>query len=133
MALYEPIIDEGGPASSFDESGMCEKLDQERNVGFDTTNTELDEGTKHLSSDNLVGRAVASALNQHRIVMRGDDSTREAVTAIKTDSISACGTVDFNLARVRRETLGWIFGCDTALNGEAPSRDMFLGQAKLFE
>ena len=133
MILYEPIIDEGGPASSFDESGMCEKLDQERNVGLDTTNTELDEGTKHLSSDNLVGRPVASALNQHGIVMRGDDSTCEAVTAIKTDSISACGTVDFNLARVRRETMGWIFGCDTALNGKAPSRDMFLGQAKLFE
>jgi len=89
MTLYEPIIDEGGPASSFDESGMCEKLDQEWNVGLDTTNTELDEGAKHLSSDNLVGRAMAGALNQHRIVMRSDDSTCKAVTAIKTDSISA--------------------------------------------
>jgi hypothetical protein len=89
MILYEPIIDEGSPANSFDEGGMCEKLDQEWNVGLDTANTELDEGTKHFPSDNLVGRAVASALNQHRIVMRGDDSTCEAVTAIKTDSISA--------------------------------------------
>jgi hypothetical protein len=36
------VVDEGCPTLAVDEGGMCEELDQEGNVGLDTTDTELD-------------------------------------------------------------------------------------------
>ena len=84
------VVDEGGPALSVDEGRVCEKLEKEGNVGLYTTDTELDEGTKHLSSNNLVCGATARALDQHGVVVGGDDGTGETVTSVETHSIATC-------------------------------------------
>lgn len=53
--------------------------------------------------------------------MGSDDSTGETVTTIQTDTIATCGSVDLNLAGVRRETLRRVFSGDTTLDGETAS------------
>ena len=78
------VVDEGGPALAVNEDRVCEELDQERNVGLDTTDTELDQCTKHLSASDLVCRTTACALDQHGIVVRSDDSTCETVSSLIT-------------------------------------------------
>ena len=69
---------------------MRQKAQQEGDVGLDTTDTELDERTQHLSADNLVCGATARALDQHGVVVGGDDGTGETVTSVETHSIATC-------------------------------------------
>lgn len=63
------VVNEGRPARSVYESGMCEELEQEGDVGLYTTDTELDERTKHLSADDLICGTTARALDQHGVVV----------------------------------------------------------------
>ena len=127
------VVDEGSPALSVNECGVCEELDQEGNVGLDTTDTELNQRTKHLSAGDFVCGTTACALDQHGVVVRGDDSTRKTVSSIETDTVTASGTVDLNLASVGSERLGWVLCSDTALEGETTCGDVVLGQTKLLE
>jgi hypothetical protein len=53
------VINESSPAVARDEGRVGEKRCQEGDVGLDATNSEFDQGTKHLSADNLVGGAFA--------------------------------------------------------------------------
>ena len=127
------VIDKGRPAVSADEGGVSKKGSEERNVGLDTANPELDEGAKHLPPDNLIGGSVARALDEHRVVVGGNDCASETVTSVKTDSVATSRAVDFELASVGREALGRIFRGDTTLDGETADGDTILGQAELLE
>jgi hypothetical protein len=49
------IIDECRPARALNEDRVREKGSQERNVGLDTTDAELNESSQHLATHNLVG------------------------------------------------------------------------------
>ena len=53
------------PGLSTDEDVVGKQAEEEGDIGFDTTDTELDEGTEDLSAGDFVGGAVASALDQH--------------------------------------------------------------------
>lgn len=127
------VIDKGGPAGSVDESWVGDEGCEERNVGLDTTDSKLDERTKHLSTNDFVGRAVAGTLDQHGVVVRRDNGAGKAVTSIKTDTIATGRTVDLELSGVWGETLCWILGSDTTLNCETADGDAVLGQAQLLE
>jgi hypothetical protein len=127
------VIDESGPAVSGDESLMGKERSQERDVGLDSTDSELNKSTENLSAGDLVGGSVASALDQHRVVVRGDDSTGETVSSIKTDSVTTSGTVDLDLSGIGTEVLGGVLSGDTALNGVTTGRDTVLGQSKLLK
>ena len=76
------VIDEGCPALPVDEGRVSEELDQERDVGLHTTDTELNQRTKHLSAGNLVRGTTACALDQHGVVMRSDDGSCKAVSSL---------------------------------------------------
>lgn len=73
------------------------------------------------------------ALDQHRIVVRCDDSSSETVSTIETDTVTTRRAVDFDLSCVWLETLGRVFGGNTALDSETTSGDAVLGKAKLCE
>lgn len=62
------IIDEGGPAVTVNEDGVSEESSQEGDVGLDTSDTELDQGTENLAASDFIGRTVACGLDQHGIV-----------------------------------------------------------------
>jgi hypothetical protein len=65
--------------------------------------------------------------------VRSDDSTRKTVSSIETDTVTASGTVDLNLASVGSERLGRVLCGDTALEGETTCGDVVLSQTKLLE
>ncbi len=125
------VVDEGSPAVALDEGGMGEQTGQEGNVGLDTTDTELNEGTENLSTGDFVGGAVAGTLDQHGIVEGCDDGTGKTVATVETNTGTAGSSVDLNLAGIGLKLLGRVFGGDTALNSETTSRDAVLGQAEL--
>ena len=84
---------------------MSEEGSKEGNVGLDTTDTELDKSTKHLSASDLVGRTQTCALDKHAVVVRSDDSTGETVTTVETDTVATSRAVDLDLASVGLEGL----------------------------
>lgn len=127
------IINESGPAVTGNEGIVGEEGGEEGNVGLDTANSELDEGTQHLATSDFVCGTVASTLDQHRIVMRSDNGTGETVTTIETDTVTTGGSVNLNLSGIWLEALCWIFGGDSALDGETSGGDSVLGQTKLLE
>ena len=146
------VVDESCPTLTFNEGRVREELDQEGNVGLDTTDAELDQRTKHLSASNLICGTTARALDQHGVIVGSDDSTGKAIsslasasasslglagraswTYIETNTVAASGTVDLNLTSIRSECLGRVFCGDAALEGEAARRDVVLSQAKLLE
>lgn len=81
-----------GPGLSGDENVVSQQTEQEWDVGLedggedhhyccppccreqeqylDTTNTELDEGTKHLSASHFVGRSANRDLDEQAVVVR---------------------------------------------------------------
>jgi len=127
------IVDKGGPAVSADKGGVGEEGGKEGNVGLHTTNAEFHEGSEHLPPGNFVGRTVASALDQHGVVVGSNDGTSEAVTAVKADTVATRRSVDLDLSGIGLESLSGIFGGDSALDGETSSGDGLLGEAKLLE
>ena len=123
------VIDEGGPTRSLDEDWVCEERSKEGNIRLDTTNSELNQRSEHLSSGDLVRRAVAGTFGQHRVVEGGDDGSSKPVATVKPDPVATGRAINLNLARIRGKSVGRVFGCDTALNGKSTSRDAILRQS----
>jgi hypothetical protein len=62
-----------------------------------------------------------------------DLRTRIAGAGIKTDTVTASGTVHLDLAGVRLEVRGGVLGGDAALNGKTAAVDVVLGETELLE
>lgn len=136
LATYEVeqlrgIVDESCPAVSINKGRVCQKRGQEGNVGLDTSDTELNEGTEDFSASNFVSASMGCALDQHGVVVRSDDSTSKAVATVKTNTVTTSRSVDFNFSGIWSEVLRGIFGGDTALDGKTTSGDSVLGKAEL--
>lgn len=67
---FGSIVDESGPGVSLDVGGVGEDSEQERNVGLDSANTELDKGTKHLATSDFESSTSGRALDEERVVVR---------------------------------------------------------------
>jgi hypothetical protein len=83
------IVDESGPAVSINKGRVSKERGKERNVGSDSSDTELDQGSENLSTSDFVGRTVTSTLCKHRVVVGSDNSTGETVASIQTDTVTA--------------------------------------------
>jgi hypothetical protein len=59
--------------------------------------------------------------------------TQATQEAGSTYTIATCRTVHLDLAGIRREALGGVFCCDTALEGKASGGDVILSQTELLE
>jgi hypothetical protein len=55
-----------------------------------------------------------------------DDGTSKAIATVQADTVATRRPVDFDLASVWREGIGWVLGGDTALDSEATGRDAVL-------
>lgn len=127
------VIDEGGPSLTRLEDFVSEKTDQEGNVGFDTSNTELDQRTEHLPPSNLISSTANGTLDKQRIVMRSDLRTSITRARVQSDTITTSRSVDFNLTSVRLEVGCGILSGDTTLDSKSSPVDVLLGQTKLLE
>ena len=125
------VVDEGGPAVALEEDRVREQRAQESDVGLDAADAEFDEGAQHLAAHHLVGAGAAGALDQHGVVVGGDDGAGEAVARVEAHAVAAGGAVDLDLARVGPEAVGRVLGGDAALHGEAADGDAVLGQVEV--
>jgi len=110
---------------------MGEKTDDEGDVCLDTSDTELNERSEHLSSGNLKRGTADGALDEQRVVVRGDLRTGVTGRSVQSYTVTTGRSVHLDLARVRLETLRGVFGGDTTLDGETTSVDVLLGQTEL--
>ncbi len=110
---------------------MGKETEEEGDVRLDTTDTELNEGTKHLSAGNLIGGTTDGALDEQRVVMRRDLCTCKAGGGVETDTVTTCTTVDLDFTGVGLEVGCRVFSGDTALNGKATLRNGILGKTEL--
>ena len=76
---------------------------------------------------------MTSALDQHGIIMRTDNSAGKTVPTVQSNTITTSGAIDFDLASIGGETFGRIFCGDTTLNGETTSGYAVLSETKLGE
>jgi hypothetical protein len=106
---------------------------KERNVGLDTSNSEFNQGSKHLSSGDLVGSTTDGTFDEQRVVVGSNLSSSVSRTGIESDTISTCRSVDFNFTSIRLEPVSSIFSRNSTLDGETSSVDMFLGKTELFK
>jgi hypothetical protein len=106
---------------------MSDQRNQKGDIRLYATDTELYESAKHLPPNNLIRGAMAATFDQHRVVVRGDDGSSKSVSTVKTYSVSAGGTVYFNLARIRLKAFSRILGSYSALDRESACRNTILG------
>lgn len=59
-----------GPRLSSDKRVVRENTEKEGDVGLDSSDPKLDEGTEHLATSDLECRSVSGALDQKRVVVR---------------------------------------------------------------
>lgn len=110
---------------------MRKDTEQERNIGLDSANPELDESTEHLAARDFEGGATRGAFDEKTVVVRSDLRSSESGGSVETNTVAACRFVNLDFARVGLEVGSRIFGRDTALNRVAALRDGVLSQSKI--
>jgi hypothetical protein len=127
------VINECSPGLARFEYRVGKESNEERDVGLDTSNSEFDQCSKHLSSGNLVSGTTDGTLDKQRVVMGSDLSSSVSRTSIKSNTISTSRSVNFDLTSIGLESLSGVFSRDSTLDGETSSVDMLLGKTELFE
>ena len=75
------------------------------------------DGAQRLAANCLKGAVPRRDLDEKRIIVGRDHRTGGDIPAVETDAGAAAGIISRDFAVVRREVVGRILGCDTALNG----------------
>ncbi|KAH3663370.1 hypothetical protein OGAPHI_005360 [Ogataea philodendri] len=127
------VVDKSGPTVTRNERWVGQQSKQERNVGLDTSNSELDQRSNHLSSGNLVVRTRSGTLDQHGVVVGRDNGTGKTVTTVQSHTVTTRRSVNLDLTSVWLEVLGWVFGSDSALDCKTSGGDLVLQQTKLLQ
>ena len=144
------IVNESRPGLATDEDIVGKETEQEGDIGFDTSNTELDEGTKHLPSSYLIRSTAHGNLDKQTVIVGlsncmleyreekigGTDrnlGTSKSRASVESNTITPRASVHLDLTSVRLEVGGCILSGNSALDREASLRDILLGKAKLRE
>ena len=90
---FRVVINEGCSNNASLELGVGQDIEQEGDVGLDTSDTALLKDTLHSSQSLCEVRATGSVLDKHRIVVRSDGKSRITNT-IHTDTTAGRMTVD---------------------------------------
>ena len=125
------FVDEISVEGSVEEFRVLQDVEEEGDVGLDAADAELSQGAVHLGRRGGQVARMGNHLDQQRVVVRRDDGAGESGRSIQTDSHSFARAEDFDAARVRLETLGRVFGGDSALDGAALDHDPALIQLEL--
>lgn len=112
---------------------MGEQRSQEGDVGLDSADSELDKGSQDLPPGNLVCGTMTSTLDQHGIVVGGDDGASKSISTVKPDAVPAGRAVDLDLAGIGLKAFAGIFGGDAALDGISAGGNAVLSEAELLQ
>lgn len=69
------VVDECRPGFTGFKDRVGKESNQERNVGLDTSDSEFDQGSEHLSSSDLVGSTTDGTFDEQRVVVGSNLST----------------------------------------------------------
>ena len=144
------VINESRPGLATDEDIVGEETEQEGDIGLDTSNTELDEGTKHLPSSYLIRSTTHGNLDEQTVIVGLSNSlseydegkvggtdrnlgTSKSRAGVESNTVTSGASVYLDLANVRLEVGGRILSGNSALDCEASLCDVLLGKAKLRE
>src|SRR5687768_6274511 len=105
---------------------------QERNVRFYSTDAELAQCAVHPLACMLKLPAPGCDLHQQGIVERRDYRAAISGCAVQSDSEARRRPVGVNLAVIRHESVGWIFGSNAALERVAVQRNLGLRRQSNF-
>ena len=126
------VIDEGGGNDAGLKLGMGQHIEDEGDVGLDTTDAALLEDALHASKSLGKVGTTGGVLDQHGIVVGGDGKTGVA-NAIHADTTAGRMTVDGDGTSVGSKVFLGILGGNTALNGNATGANVLLDQTNLVE
>lgn len=127
------VVNERGPGETRLEDRVSKESDEEGNVGLDTSNSELDESSEHLSSGDLEGGSRDGTLDEQRVVVGSDLRSSVSRRSIESNTVTTSRSVDLDFSSVRLEAGGRVLSGQSRLNGESSSVDVLLSQAKLGE
>lgn len=120
-------VDEFSVRVTRSESGIFNDVFEERNVGFDASNTEFTEGAVHSLAGGFEVTTGGGEFNEHRVVVWSNDSSGVSVSGVKSYAKSGSGTIVSDAAVVGGKPLFRVFSRDPTLDGEAVARDFALG------
>jgi hypothetical protein len=81
------VVTYSGPSFAADEGVVGKKAEQEWNIGLDTTDTELDERTKHLAPGYFIRGAGDGNLHEQTVVV-GLQYASATATMIRTVTLT---------------------------------------------
>ena len=119
-------VDQFGVRVTGSESGIFNDVFEERNVGFDASNTEFTKGTVHSLAGGFEVTTGGGELNEHRVVVWSNDSSSVSVSGVEPDAKSGSGSIVSDTAVVGGKSLFRVFSRDPTLDGEAVARDFSL-------
>ena len=126
------VIDEGGGNDASLELGVGQHIEDEGDVGLDTTDAALLKDALHTSESLGKVGTTGGVLDKHGIVVGGDGKPRVADT-VHTDATASRVTVDGDGTSVGGKVLLGILGGNTALNGNTTGANVLLDQTNLVE
>ena len=126
MEQLRRLIQEISGIGAVDKMRMLQQVFQKCDVGLHAADTEFLQAAQHLGHRDGMVQAPGGGLNQQRIIVRGDDRTREGIARVQTDAHAAAAAVGDELARIRHEIVQRVFRSDTALDSFAPDADLVL-------
>ena len=95
-------------------------------IRFYTTNTELAQATQHFTDSFFCGQCPRCSFYKQGIIVWCNDSARESITAVQTNTETTRTTVRDQFTSVWHEMIVWIFCGNTTLDGHPFTTDMFL-------
>ena len=116
------LVDEARRAAADQESRVRHQIDEERDVRLDAADAELLQAAQHPAGGIDEAQSVRRHLDQHRIVKRRDDGPGERRAGVEADAHAAGRAIIAQLAVIRQEVVGRIFGRDAALQSVAVRR-----------
>mmetsp|Transcript_13723 Transcript_13723/g.24109 ORF Transcript_13723/g.24109 Transcript_13723/m.24109 type:complete len:299 (-) Transcript_13723:118-1014(-) len=112
--------------------GMRHDIEQEWNIGLDTTDATFDQNTFHPRYRFGKGRSTRGILDNHRIEV-GSNRQPRVTNAVHTNPRTGGMSIEGDDPGVGREVPFGIFRGDATLDGDATGFDVLLFQTNFFE
>jgi hypothetical protein len=120
------LFDEAGGGVRSLEYGVVDDVFQKGDVGLHAPNAELAQRTIHALAGLLEVAAPGGGLHQQGVVEGRNDRTAVSRAAVETDTETSGRAIGVDLAVIGQKLIGWVFGGDAALDGDAAQGNGFL-------
>ena len=126
------VIDERGGDNASLELGVSEHIEDEGDVGLDTTDAALLKDALHTGDGFGEVGTTGGVLDKHGVIVGGDGKTGVA-NAVHTDTATGGMTVDRDGTSVRSEVLLGILSGNAALDGNTTGANVLLLETNFVE